>query len=241
MFDFLGELGYARKDRVEMFAAALRPGERPKPSRDTMRRFHALSDMLREWRGNKKYTAADGAPRVLLIRGKGATLETLARKFLPKVPINEVVDAICTGGEVQRRKDDKVALLGSNVIMHEKTTEKIVAAFIAQVRALASSCLHNIKQPIKGGSSYFDCVVTGVLSDKKFQEFAQSIRPQLGDVCEYVEAGLEIPAKPEASKKGKPCGVVVFIYREDGPLYSIKKSLQGVSLPRAAHSARRSH
>ena len=49
-----------------------------------MEKHDAIADLLRSWRHDRHYVDAHGSPRVLPIRGKGASLETLARKFVPR-------------------------------------------------------------------------------------------------------------------------------------------------------------
>jgi hypothetical protein len=220
MADFLGEMGVARKERGKMMkGAALRTGKRPKPSAAVLHKFLALSDMLSLWRSGKRYTGVDGAPRVLPIYGKGASLETLARKYLPQTPLPEVIRIICMQGEVQQYKDDKVALVGSNLLIHEKNAEQALASFVSRVRALASNCVYNINQPLKSRAGYFDRQVTGVLSENAFRKYSQEVRPQLQDLCDHVEAGLQLPSNADRGKKGKACGLALFLFREDGKLF----------------------
>jgi hypothetical protein len=219
--DFLREMDVSRKDRLDMISAATATNKRrAKPSRAVMHKFLALSDMLSVWRSDKRYTGSEGLPRRLPINGKGLTLETLARRFLPDTPLGEVMRIITLQGEVQLHKDGKVALAGSSVLIHEKTKEQSLASFITRVRALAANQLHNIALPSEvKGKGYFERQVTGVLSEKAFRKYSQEVRPQLQDICDHVESGLQVAPSRRGGKNGKVCGLALFLFQEEGKMY----------------------
>lgn len=217
---FLGEFLQLSPKARRALRPAVRSSKRSKLStaRAVLDRFSALSDMLTFWYRDKRYLANDGTPRVLPIYGKGITFETLARKFLPNTPLKEVIRLICTHADVQQQKDNKLACVGSSALIYERTREVALASFITRVRALASNYLHNIEIPSVKGEGYFDRHVRGVLSEKAFNKYATDIRPQLQDLCESVDSGLQVPAAPADGKKRKECGLVMFLFRDDGRL-----------------------
>ena len=93
-----------------------------RPSDATMRSNQGVSAILNRWRNDNRYRRPDGTPRVLSIGGKGATLETLARRFVPQMAVTDVVAMICENAEVTRLKGNKIALVGSPVMMTAKNT-----------------------------------------------------------------------------------------------------------------------
>jgi hypothetical protein len=96
----LERFGVSRKEQTAAYRHALRlPGSKELPSKRLLEKTYAIADLLRSWRRERRYVDAQGSPRVLPIRGKGASLETLARKFVPKMPLDEVVAAITRHGE----------------------------------------------------------------------------------------------------------------------------------------------
>ncbi len=88
--------------------------------------FRAIADLLSSWRRDRRYVDPDGSPRVLPIKGKGASLETLARKFVPEMSVSEVLAAITRHGEATAYRGDKVALVGGSVLLTPKTAEMSV-------------------------------------------------------------------------------------------------------------------
>src|ERR1035438_10083433 len=77
-------IGVTRKEQKATFRRAMRgPAPRDRPSTALLVITFAIADMLSSWRRDTRYREPDGTPRVLPIHGKGATLETLARKFVP--------------------------------------------------------------------------------------------------------------------------------------------------------------
>ena len=64
-----------------------------------MERISGIADLLSSWRRDRRYVDPDGSPRVLPIKGKGASLQSLARKFVPDMSVSEVLAAITRHGE----------------------------------------------------------------------------------------------------------------------------------------------
>ena len=121
--DIAVEFGTSRRDQGRVLRRALTSRGRPRQSRALMRNIQAVGDLLTTWRRDKRYTRNDGSPRVLPIYGSGATLESLVRKFAPKMTVSEVVRTICAQAEATVTKDNKVALMGAGVILHPKTMD----------------------------------------------------------------------------------------------------------------------
>src|ERR1700692_4185149 len=93
-------LGLSRKEQMVTYRRASRGvGSKERPSTRLMERSSAIADLLSSWRRDKRYVQADGSPRVLPVHGKGASLETLARKFVPEMSVREVLAAIARHGE----------------------------------------------------------------------------------------------------------------------------------------------
>ena len=183
-----------------------------------MRSNQRVAVILNRWRKEKRFLRPDGTPRVLPIQGKGVTLETLARQFVPQMALSEVVDLICENAEVTRLKGHKIALVGSPVMMMPKTPEIILAALIYRFRRLAETTVFNATIPANvKGTGRFERIVTGELSDKEFRAFSQSVRQQLQDLCDRVDAGIKQPKQTgKARAKGTTCGIGLYVFRDDG-------------------------
>ena len=118
-----------------------------------------------------------------------------------------------------RLKGDKLALLGSPVLISPKSPELAVASLAVRIRRLAETAVFNAAIPAHvKGTGYIERLVTGVLTDKEFREFSRSVRALLQDVCDKVDARLKQPRprnKP-AKKRGKQCGIGLYLFRDDG-------------------------
>jgi len=219
VLDTAVELGVSATDRRRALALAGKDKKRPRPSLSTIQPTYRLAGILARWRFDKRYLRPDGSPRVLSIKGKGATFETLARPFVPTLPVEEVVKMICENAEVTRLKGDKIALIGSPVMISPKTPEITVASLIFRFRRLAETTVHNAAIPANvKGTGRFERLVTGVLTDKEFRVFSQSVRQQLQDLCDRVDAGMKQPGPRSKgrAKKGKSCGIGLYVFRDDG-------------------------
>jgi uncharacterized protein DUF6502 len=213
------ELGIPEKDQRRAIKLSVGDKKRLRPSQTAMRNELSIASLLAKWRSDKRYRNDDGTSRALPIMGKGATLETLAREFVPGIPIRTLVDLICVQSEVTRLKGDKVALVGSPVIMTEKTAELTLASLIARIRRVTGTVMHNAAIPagVKN-TGRFERIVTGHLSDKDFQKFGMAIRTQLQDVCDRVDSGMQQP-RGQGKNRSKSGGIGIYVFREDGGIY----------------------
>jgi hypothetical protein len=219
VLDTGAELGASESDGRRALALAGEDKTRRRPSVNADQPSYGLAGLLARWRFDKRYLRPDGSPRALAIRGKGATFETLARVFAPNLPVAEVVDMICENAEVTRLKGNKIALLGSPVMMSPKTPEVMVASLITRFRRLAETVVYNAAIPAQiKGTGRFERIVTGVLSEKAFLKFSQSVRQQMQALADQVDAGLTQPEPRRHGKGGKTCGVGLYVFRDDGDI-----------------------
>ncbi len=118
MIESMEGLGLSRQEQMGTYRRASKGvGSKERPSTRLMERTSAISDLLSSWRRDRRYVDAAGSPRVLPINGKGASLETLARKFVPEMSVSEVLAAITRHGEATAYRGDKVALVGGSVVL----------------------------------------------------------------------------------------------------------------------------
>jgi hypothetical protein len=194
--------------------------KRARPSQATLQLIHALSALLACWRQDKRYCFADGTPRVLAITGKGATFETLARKFVPGVALTRVLKLICENAEVMRVAGNKLVLHGSPVLIEPKTPEILLASLVLRFRRLAETTLHNAAIPAHvRGTGRFERVVTGELSEKAFERFSRGVRQRLQDTCDHVDAGMPQPSGLRRTRtKRKTCGIGIYVFKDDGDI-----------------------
>jgi hypothetical protein len=219
VLDVGAELGIPEKDQRHAIELAVTDKKRLRPSQTATQNELSVAGLLSKWRSDKRFRNNDGTPHALSIMGKGATLQTLGREYVPTMPIRELVDLICLQSEVTRLKGDKVALVGSPVIMTEKTPELTLASLIIRIRRVTGTVMHNAAIPagVKN-TGRFERIVTGHLSDKDFQKFGMAMRTQLQDVCDRMDSGMQQP-KGQGKSRTKKGGVGIYVFREDGGIY----------------------
>jgi hypothetical protein len=216
VLDTAAEIGVSTADRRRVIQHALKDSKRARPSETTMQSTLWVASILHRWRNDRRYRRPDGTPRVLSIEGKGVTLQALARRFVPDMPLRAVVDMICGNAEVTRLKGNKIALVGSPVMMMQKTSEVTLAYLILGIRRLTETIIHNATIPPHVTTGRFERVVFGELSDKKFQEFSQSVRQQLQDLCDRVDQQLRPSTRVRARPPMRSCGLGLYVFKDDG-------------------------
>jgi hypothetical protein len=213
--DVFSKLGVTPAEQRKGAVRAAKDKKRTRPSAKLIARITGAGNLVSTWRRDRRYRGRDGFPRVLEIRGKGATFETLARKCVPEVPMAEVLDYICSHGEAAVYQKDKVALLGSGAVLTKRTPEITAAWLLTQFRHLAQTILYNASFPAdEKGVGLFQRQVGGYLSQKDFRLYAQGVRPKLQEMCEQLEAGLSLNRRSSGSVGDREdCGVSIFVYR----------------------------
>jgi hypothetical protein len=218
VLDTAAELGVSANDRRRAMTLAEKDATRLKPSQNLLQPNHGIAGLLGRWRRDKRFLRPDGTPRALSITGKGATFEALARHFVPNLPVSELADMICENAEVTRLKGNKIALVGSPVMITPKTPEITLASLILRFRRLAQTIVYDAAIPAHvKGTGRFERVVAGELSDKEFRAFSQSVRQQLQDLCDRVDTGMrQATHTGKVRAKRTACGIGLYVFRDDG-------------------------
>ena len=188
----LGEFGVTRGEQrraLERSSALKAP---PNVSGRIVRAQLGVGEILLEWSRKAPYLDSEGKPRVLSIAGPGATFESLARRFLPNLRLEDVVALACENSEVLPRPGNRIALLGSILVKPGDTREKYLAHAIRQIDQLLQTLLHNWR--VKRNSTErgrMERVVIGVISRANFKAFMDELRPQIYDLLLRVDSSIE--------------------------------------------------
>jgi hypothetical protein len=218
VLDTAAELGVSAADRRRAMQGALKERKRARPSETTMQSNLAMALILNRWRNDRRYRRPDGTPRVLPIEGQGVTFEGLVQRFVPEMPLAHVVGMICENAEVTRLTGNKIALVGSPVMMTQKTPEVTLASLILRIRRLTETIIHNATLPPHVTTGRFERMVSGELSEKEFKQFSQSVRQQLQDLCDRVDHGLRPSTRVRARLPMKSCGLGLYVFKDDGDI-----------------------
>ena len=165
--------------------------ERRKRS-DIARAQLGVAEILLEWSRKAPYLDSEGRPRVLSIAGPGATFESLARRFLPNMSLEDVVALACRNSEVVTRPGNRIALLGSILVKLGDSREKYFAHAIRQIDQLLQTLLHNWHVQRSGAEqARMERVVIGIISRANFKAFMTELRPQIYDLLLRVDSSIE--------------------------------------------------
>jgi hypothetical protein len=218
--DVLSKLNVSPKDQQLALVQARKVKKRAWPSARLMAATKGAGDVLSTWRRDKRYRGTDGSPRVLPIRGNGATLQSLVRKCVPQMRLDEVLTYICSHGEAILYKGDRVALLGSAAVITKRTPEMTLAWMLTQFRHVADTTLRNTSVPahLVKGTGMFQRQVAGWLSEKDFRLYTKEVSPQLQEMCAQLEAGLSIDRRAKRRANRKECGVGLFVFQDTGSI-----------------------
>jgi len=188
-----------------LFTQALRAAAIPDVSGPLLQQFCGLGDLIAAWLEDMPYVDAVGKPRILTIEGPGATFESLAREFLPEVPLPNVVDLACRFANAGTLPGGRIALYGDTMVNFSKSPESALAQTISHIRKLVGTCLHNVQTAQdETATGRLERIVGHVLSLEDFEKFLKIIRPQLHDQCERVDRLLKAAKKP--SRHGATVG-----------------------------------
>ena len=188
----LGEFGVTRAEQLRALKRCGALKVPPNVSGRILRAQLGVGEILLEWSRKAPYLDSEGKPRVLLIAGPGATFESLARRFLPDIPLGEVVALARENSEVVTRPGNRIALLGSILVKLGVSREKYLAHAIRQIDQLLQTLLHNWHVQ-RGGSKNgrMERAVIGVISRANFEAFMGELRPQIYDLLLRVDSSIE--------------------------------------------------
>jgi hypothetical protein len=213
----LGEFGLTVAQQRRAMERARRQRRPPPASGLLVRDTRGVGRMLLEWSREEGYLGADGKPRVLAIAGPGATFETLARRSLPHMPLDEVVALACDTSEVVKRPGGKIALLGSILVKVLKSDERHLAHVIQQIDRLLTNNLHNRRLYRSGqAGGWIERATIGVIARGKFKGFQRELRPQIYDLLLGVDSSIQQrePKTARALKGATAVSVSVYVSEE---------------------------
>jgi hypothetical protein len=190
----------------------------PNVSGRILRAQLGVGEILLEWSRKAPYLDAEGEPRVLSIAGPGATFESLARRHLPNIPLEQVVALACENSEVLPRPGNRIALLGSILVKPGVTRENYLAHAIRQIDQLLQTLLHNWR--VKRNSTEkgrMERVVIGLISRANFKPFMDELRPQIYDLLLRVDSSIERnqPKSARSLRSASAVSVSVSVGQED--------------------------
>ena len=214
----LGEFGVTRAQQLRALKRSRHLRAPPNVSGRILHVQSGVGAILLDWSRKAPYLDLEGRPRVLSIAGPGATFESLARRFLPKIPIEKVVALACENSEVVIRPGNRIALLGSILVKPGHSREKYLAHAIRQIDQLLQTLLHNWRvQRNSTEKGRMERVVIGIISRANFKAFMSELRPQIYDLLLRVDSSIERnqPKTARGLRAATAVSVSVYAGKED--------------------------
>ena len=214
----LAQFGVTIAQQERAIARSRHRSSAPKVSGPLLKDMRGLGAILLEWSREAPYLDCEGKPRVLAIAGPGATFEGLARRFLPDMPLTQVVAMACETAEVATRPGAKIALLGSILVKLVKSKEKYLAHAVRQTDQLLQTILHNrgIEQK-HFTNGRMERMVSGVISRAQFKAFMRELRPQIYDLLLGVDSSVQRyqPQSARALRGATAVSVGMYVSQDD--------------------------
>lgn len=178
-----------------------------------LNQIRPLGDLLTAWLEEMPYLSESGKPKVLPITGRGATFETLAKRFLPGRPLAQVVEAASRFANVGTLPGGRIALYGDMFVDLARTPLSVLAQMILHVKQIVDTCLYNSELP-QGAAGRTERIVNHVIRADEFSKLVQVMRPQIHDVCERLDRLLKSSAEEKPPKPGNSAsaGIGVYVY-----------------------------
>jgi hypothetical protein len=222
----LKNYGFSPQEQKKFFAQSQRRSHIKQVSLELLGQIRPLSDLLTTWFEEVPYVDSVGAPRVLKIEGSGATFQTLARRFLPTVPLAEVIALAGRTANVGTLPGGRIALYGDAMVNLRKSKDGVLAQNILHVRQIFETCLYNAhRDPDDDKAGRQERIVTHLLSAMEFEKFQGEVRGQLHDLCERFDRLLKSAAERSTRKKQprRQAGMGIYVYYNDSTKPRVQK------------------
>jgi hypothetical protein len=186
-------------------------------AKDGDRQHQSTNRILAAWHENPKFTGPDGQPAELPVYGRGATFETLARKYGRGIPTRAVLDELIRSGAVDIVDAQKIRAKAT-ITVERGMSARGVKDFGDRAAELLSTMLMNMRQPEtpKFVASVSESAVS-VASLPLFQkELAIKAADFLADVQDSLKRKPTAKSSRARSKESARVSVTIFYHEVAG-------------------------
>ena len=211
----LTQYGLSSARQRQLFAKSERKGAAHRVSARLLYQYRCLGDLLSTWMEESPYIDSATKPKILPIRGRGATFERLAKKYLPDKSLEAVVALALRTANVGTLEGNRIALYGDTMVNFAKLPESLLSQMVLHVCQVVDTCRHNAERsPEDPTLPRLERLVHHAIGPREFDDFQRAMRPQLHDICEKADRLLKSHARrgrgsPRARGHG---GIGIYVY-----------------------------
>jgi hypothetical protein len=212
----LAGFGLSTAGQRRALARALRARKTPNASGRVRRHSHRLGDLTAVWFNDPRYLGPDGRPRALPIRGAVDSFESLARRFLPGLPLEAALKLALRHSEVILRPGEKIALTGSPNINTARSANWTLATAIRQVDYLLQAMQEGYRRCGEPGfTTGLDRMLATIVPREAYEQTVKRLRPQINDLLEQTDAALLNRNQPWKAQEACALIMGTYVVRED--------------------------
>jgi hypothetical protein len=210
----LKHYGFTGLEIKQAFEGSQRLKSVPPASTQWGNQLRPVGNLMAAWTEELPYVDDSGRPRALDVKGRGATFESLAKRFFPGRPVAEVVELVGRFGSVGVLAGGKIALYGDALVNVTMMPQSSLAHIIRHIKQMVGTCLYNAKHARPGPIGRIERIVTGFVSPEEFDKFNTMVRPQVHDLCDHVDKLLN--SSTDRARRPRPkseaAGIGVYVY-----------------------------
>jgi hypothetical protein len=176
-----------------------------------------LGDLANEWTENSQFVDQSGRPMVLPIRGRGATFETLVRRYFGPKRLREILELAIQTRVVERVGRDRVAHVNSCVMLTGHRV-LILARAVLSVQWMLAGAENNSLPPDEQSDLLPERMACAYIPKERVTEFSSLMLPHLFNVVDMANRWLSehmVRDRPkEAQDHTRLVGVHTYVFRE---------------------------
>lgn len=176
-----------------------------------------LGDLATEWNENSQFLDPSGRPKVLPIRGRGATFEALVRKYFGSGHLTEILEFAVQTHVIERMDRNEVAQL-SDCVMLTGNRVLLFARAILSVQWLLSSAENNGVPRTEPSYALPERMACAYIPKDRVAEFSSVMRPHLFNVLDMGNRWLSEHMVRDCPKDidghAALVGVHAYVFRE---------------------------
>lgn len=175
-----------------------------------------LSEILSVWHSEPEYSSVYGLPLRLAVRGEKGSFESIAKRVLPELPLDQVISALVSGGAVTL-SDNKAEATANSRSMRMNWDNSLQFDRLAMVGpAFIDTLTNNIFAKEDGAVPLYEGVAMSerMISMKAFEGFLESARVAGREFLHSQDQALNsAPEELTVSQEMAHAGIGVYVVR----------------------------